>query len=464
MTHHELNPERRYFNFKGALPPSKFEASPAVIPADSPATTPKLITDTTLRDGAQDPCFAIFPNEAKLAYFDLLHALDNGTGVIDAVEVFIYQKRDLWVLEKLLARGYAFPRVTAWTRANPKDIRDLIRVSSGTIKETGMLASCSDHHIFDRLGFRSKEAAIEKYLEPILTTCENGIIPRIHLEDATRSDVEGWVIPFMQRVMKETKGLARFRICDTLGVGIPDPYAALPFGIPRLVSTLSQASNAELEFHGHNDFGYATANSTAAWRYGCKRVNVAFAGLGERTGNAALEQVLANYVRTYGNPGMNLTVLSEITKLIHEKVVPLSPKQPIIGDNIFSTQAGLHQTGIQKQQQAEGGLIYLPFNPQLLGRQGLQMNRIGALSGMDGIVAVLNQYLEEAGKLGTPFTTMSRTVKLVYDMVHQAYDGRYDEETGTFIDYRTDFFEAEELARMADIQFGPDKEPKSPNP
>ena len=217
---HELNPDRRYFNFNGGLPPSRFESSPAVIPADSPATTPKMITDTTLRDGAQDPSFAIFPNEAKLAYFDLLHALDNGTGVIDAVEVFIYQKRDLWVLEKLLARGYDFPRVTAWTRANPKDIRDLLRVSSGAIKETGMLASASDHHIFDRLGFKSKESAIEKYLEPILTACENGIIPRIHLEDSTRSDVEGWVIPFVRRVMKETGGLARFRICDTLGVNL----------------------------------------------------------------------------------------------------------------------------------------------------------------------------------------------------------------------------------------------------
>src|ERR1035437_1601066 len=215
---HELNPERRYFNFNGSMPPTRFESSAAVIPADSPVTTPKLITDTTLRDGAQDPCFAIFPNEAKLAYFDLLHALDNGTGVIDAVEVFIYQKRDLWVLEKLLSRGYDFPRVTAWTRANPKDIRDLIRVSSGRVKETGMLASSSDHHIFDRLGFKSKQAAIEKYLEPILTACENGIVPRIHLEDATRSDVEGWVIPFVTRVMKETGGRAPFPNWDTLGV------------------------------------------------------------------------------------------------------------------------------------------------------------------------------------------------------------------------------------------------------
>lgn len=169
MNQYQVNPERRYFNSEGKAPVVQFEETPAVIPAFGDQTHPKKITDTTLRDGAQDPCFAIFPNEAKLEYFDLLHALDNGTGIIDSVEVFIYQKRDLWTLEKLLERGYHFPRVTTWTRATPKDIRDLVQVSAGKVTETGILASCSDHHIFDRLGFRSKEEAVEKYLAPILT-------------------------------------------------------------------------------------------------------------------------------------------------------------------------------------------------------------------------------------------------------------------------------------------------------
>ena len=131
-----------------------------------------------------------------------------------------------------------------------------------------MLASSSDHHIFDRLSFRSKEEAIDRYMAPILNACENGITPRVHLEDATRADIHGWVLPFMSRVVEETGGKALFRVCDTLGIGVPDPYAGLPTGIPRLISTLSGAFGAELEFHGHNDFGYATANSMAAFRYG----------------------------------------------------------------------------------------------------------------------------------------------------------------------------------------------------
>ncbi len=450
MSHYQVNPARKYFNFGGRMPPLKLEETPAEMPAPGSHTHPKLITDTTMRDGAQDPCFAIFPNETKLRYFDLLHELDNGTGTIDAVEVFIYQKRDLWTLEKLLEREYDFPRVTTWTRATPKDIRDLVQASGGQITETGMLASSSDHHIFDRLGFHSKEEAVEKYLAPILTACEHGITPRVHLEDATRSDVEGWVIPFMCRVMEETQGKAHFRICDTLGLGTPDPYAALPFGIPRLVSTLSRATGAELEFHGHNDFGYATANSMTAFRYGCKRVNVTFAGLGERTGNTALEQVLANYIREYGDPGLKLEVLVEMAALMQAEVVPISEKQPIVGSNIFTTQAGLHQTGIQRQSQAQGGLIYLPFEPGMMGRQGVELNRIGALSGMDGIISVLNRYREAAGIQGPGLTGVSKLVKLIYDRIHEAYDGHYDQAQDRYVDYRTTFFEVAELARLVE--------------
>lgn len=446
MSGDQINPERKYFNFRGGLPSFELEATPSAVPVPGPNTHPKLITDTTLRDGAQDPCFAIFPNETKLKYFDLLHELDNGTGVIDSIEVFIYQKRDLWTLEKLLERGYDYPRVTTWTRATPKDIRELVRVSGGKIKETGMLASSSDHHIFDRLGFRSKQEAAEKYLAPILSACENDITPRIHFEDATRSDVDGFVVPFTRRVMAETGGRCLFRICDTLGLGIPDPQAALPFGIPRLVSRLYQASGAELEFHGHNDFGNATANTMAALRYGCKKANVTFAGFGERTGNAALEQVLANYVREYGDPGFKLEVLTEIASLLSVEVASIPEQLPIVGRRIYTTQAGLHQTGVERQAEAPGGLIYLPFAPDLLGRHNEVMHRIGALSGMDGIISVLNHHRETHDGNLPVFTSTSRLVKLVYDWVHDTYDGHYDPEHGRYQDYRTTFFEPEELA------------------
>jgi isopropylmalate/homocitrate/citramalate synthase len=419
------------------------------IPEHALNTWPKLITDTTLRDGNQDPRFALFPLAARLKYFDLLHALDNGAGRIEAVEVFIYQNRDLWTIEKLLERGYEYPQVTTWTRATPKDIKQLIEVAGSRIRETGMLASASDHHIFDKLEFRSKHEAIEKYLKVALTACEHDIVPRIHLEDITRADIFGWVIPFIQRVLIETEGKAKFRACDTLGIGIPDPHAALPLGIPRLISTLVRETGAEIEFHGHNDFGLATANTLAALLYGAKRANTAFAGLGERTGNTPLEQIVAGYVRLYGNPGFELGVLSDIARLIDSEVIQVHPQQPVIGHSVFSTQAGIHQTGIERQKEAEGGLIYLPFDPAVLGRYIEELNLVGAVSGIDGIAAVLNK---EIGRVtGTPGTlsNVSRVVKRVYDRVQEAYDGVYDESTSSCRDYRMSFFAPEELLAMA---------------
>jgi len=441
-----INPERIYYNFQGRIPAVRLESEPAPLPNGTDGL-PKLITDTTLRDGAQDSRFALFPNEARLRYVDLLHALDNGTGVIHSVETFIYQARDLWVLDKLLEREYDFPKITTWIRANPKDVKQLYDASQGRVKETGMLASSSDHHIFDKLGYHSKEEAVDKYLRPILTACEYGITPRIHLEDCTRADVYGWVVPFMLTVLEATGGVAKFRICDTIGWGVPDPYAALPQGVPRLVSTLFAETGAELEFHGHNDFGLATANALAAWRYGCRKVNVTFGGLGERTGNTALEQVLAGYIRLNGDPGFDLPVVAEMKRTVEERLTPLAATAPIIGD-VFTTQAGIHQAGVAKQADAPGGLIYLAYEPATVGSEQAERSVVGSLSGSEGIVAILNREAEARG-LAPRFSATSRVVKEIYDRVQAAYDGTYDSSAGAWLNYRTTFFQPGEIWQMA---------------
>jgi isopropylmalate/homocitrate/citramalate synthase len=441
-----VNTERVYYNYGGELPPVLLEQTPVEPPA-ADDMLPKLITDTTLRDGAQDSRFAIFPPETRLRYYDLLHRLDNGSGAVYAVEAFIYQKRDVWTLEKLLERGYAWPRVTTWTRATPKDIKLLVEVSQGRVQETGMLASASDHHIFDKLGFRSKEEAITKYLEPIVTALAHNITPRIHLEDCTRADIHGWVIPFMQRVLDESRGAAKFRICDTIGWGSPDPYAALPWGIPRLFTVLRSETGAELEFHGHNDFGLATANSIAAWRYGAKKVNVAFAGLGERTGNTSLEQMVAALVRHYGDPGFDLTALEEMSQLVDGEVTPLPDRAPIIGE-VFTTTAGIHQAGIGRQEDAPGGLIYLPFAASLFGRKEVELSRIGSLSGADGIISVLNREFERLGRSERVGAT-SRVVKQIYDRIQDEYDGQYDAAQDRWHSERRSFFTSDDVLALA---------------
>jgi isopropylmalate/homocitrate/citramalate synthase len=440
-----VNAERVYYNFDGKLPPIPMEDEPVLPPPVDDG--PKLITDTTLRDGAQDSRIALFPHEVRIQYYDLLHRLDNGTGTIYAVEAFIYQKRDAWTIEKLLERGYEFPKVTTWTRATPKDIKLLVELSQGRIKETGMLASASDHHIFDKLGFRSKEEAIEKYLQPIETALENDIIPRIHLEDCTRADIFGWVIPFMQRALELSKGIAKFRLCDTIGWGVPDPYAALPWGIPRLFTTIKEETGAELEFHGHNDFGLATANSIMAWRYGGTKVNVAFGGLGERTGNTSLEQMIAALIRLKGDPGLDLTALEEMKDLIHNHVTPLPDRAPIIGE-VFTTSAGIHQAGVAAQADAPGGLIYLPFEASMFGRDTVELSRVGSLSGSEGLVSLLNRAMEERGS-DQRFKSTSRVVKKIYDRLQADYDGQFDESSNTYSGYRRDFYTQDEIVELA---------------
>ncbi|MBF8299113.1 MAG: Pyruvate carboxyltransferase protein [Dehalococcoidia bacterium] len=458
MAQFAVNPNKQFHNSGGKMPPVFLEEEPARLSPEKGETLPKLITDTTLRDGAQDPNFALFPAEARVRYYDLLHKLDNGTGRIEQVEVFIYQKRDVWCLEQLLERGYDFPQVTTWTRATPKDIKLMAEVTGGRVKETGMLASSSDHHIFDKLSYRSKEEAIEKYLQPIMTAMELGVTPRVHLEDATKADIFGFVIPFIQRTLTETQGKAKFRLCDTLGVGVPDPYASLPQGVPRLVETVIRETGAQIEWHGHNDFGHATSNSVLAWRYGARRVNVAFGGLGERTGNTTLEQMVANYIRYYGDPGFDLGALLEIADLISSEVTPIHVKAPIIGPAIFTTQAGIHQSGVQRQQHAEGGDIYLPFSPELLGSGATELHRVGALSGAEGIIALLNQKAFEATGKSETYSTSSRAVKYVYDKLQDAYDGEWDEREHRYLGARTTFFAAEELYALAlEYEAGKDK-------
>ena len=440
-----VNAERVYYNFDGKLPPVPMEERPATPPPVDDSR--KLITDTTLRDGAQDSRIPLFPHEARVRYFDLLHQLDNGTGTIYAVEAFIYQKRDIWTLEQLLSRGYEWPKVTTWTRATPKDIKLLVEVSQGRIEETGMLASASDHHIFDKLNFRSKEEAIEKYLQPIVTALEHGITPRVHLEDCTRADIYGWVIPFMQRVLEVSEGKAKFRVCDTIGWGIPDPYAALPWGIPRLFQVLREETGAELEFHGHNDFGLATANSVMSWRFGGTKVNTAFGGLGERTGNCALEQMIAALIRYYGDPGLDLTLLEEMKELIHGEVTPLPDRAPIIGE-VFTTVAGIHQAGVARQAEAPGGLIYLPFEASLFGRDTVELSRVGSLSGSEGIISILNREMESRGS-EQRFSNANRVVKQIYDRIQAEYDGQLDEAADSYSGYRRDFYTSDEIVAIA---------------
>ena len=228
---------------------------------------------------------------------------------------------------------------------------------------------------------------------------------------------------------------------------MPDPYAALPQGVPRLVSTLFAETGAELEFHGHNDFGLATANSLAAWRYGCRKVNVAFGGLGERTGNTSLEQVLAGYIRLYGDPGFDLPVLPEMKRTVEEHLTPLAATRARSSATCSRRRPASTRRASRSQEDAPGGLIYLAYDPATVGSEQAERSVVGALSGSEGIVAILNREAEARG-LDARFSTTSRVVKEIYDRVQAAYDGTYDSSADAWLDYRTTFFQPAEIWQM----------------
>ena len=159
--------------------------------------------------------------------------------------------------------------------------------------------------------------------------------------------------------------------------------------------------------------------------------------------------MVVNYIRYYGDPGFNLSALLEMADLINDEVTPINVKAPVIGPAIFTTQAGIHQSGVQRQQKAEGGDIYLPYSPEILGGGTKELHRVGALSGSEGIVAILNQKaLETTGKADV-YSTTSRAVKYVYDKVQDAYDGAWDESQHKYGAAKKTFFSADELYVLA---------------
>lgn len=166
--------------------------------------------------------------------------------------------------------------------------KDFELVKDIGLKETGILVSCSDYHIFYKMKMTRREV-MNMYLSVIRECLETGISPRCHLEDITRSDIYGFVIPFCVELMKlqeEYKIPIKVRACDTMGYGVNFPGAVIPRSVPGIIyglNTHAGVPSSQIEWHGHNDFYKAVNNSTTAWLYGASGVNCSLFGIGERT-------------------------------------------------------------------------------------------------------------------------------------------------------------------------------------
>ena len=314
---------------------------------------PMFITDTTFRDGQQARPPYTVKQIARI--YDLLHKLGGKSGLIQASEFFMYSPKDRKAIEVCRSRGYRFPRVTGWIRANMDDLKIAHDME---FDEVGLLTSMSNYHIFLKLG-KTREQAMNDYLKVVTKALEWGIVPRCHFEDVTRADIYGFCLPFARKLMElshEASMPIKIRLCDTMGYGVPFPGAALPRSVQRIVRAFTDEAGvpgAWLEWHGHNDFHKVLVNGVTAWLYGCGGVNGTLMGFGERTGNAPLEALVIDYISLTGNDeAADPTVITEIAQYFEKELDYRIPDNyPFAGKDFNATSAGIHVDGLAKNEE-----------------------------------------------------------------------------------------------------------------
>ena len=351
------------------------------------------MTDTTFRDGQQS--VSPFTVEQIVHLYSLMHRLGGPKGLIRQSEFFLYTDKDKKALHACQDLGYDFPEITTWIRANEKDFE---LVKQAGVKETGILVSCSDYHIFKKMHLTRKQA-MDKYLGIVKAALDRGIRPRCHFEDITRADFYGFVLPFAEELMylSEESGLPiKIRACDTMGYGVHYYGAALPRSVPGIIYGLhhyARVPSEQLEWHGHNDFYKGVANATCAWLYGASAVNCSMLGIGERTGNVPLEAMVFEYASLRGTlDGMDPTVITEIAEYFRDNIgYDIPPMTPFVGENFNVTRAGIHADGMIKDEE-----IYNIFDTaKLLGRPAGVT--VSSTSGLAGIAYWINAHYRLTG-------------------------------------------------------------------
>jgi isopropylmalate/homocitrate/citramalate synthase len=374
-------------------------------------------TETTHRDGQQGGL--PLSTEQSLRIYDLHCRFTGQSGAIRQSEFFVYRPSDREALQGALERYKSGAPIepTTWIRAARKDV-ELIRTLG--VRETGMLASASDYHTFHKFKPGGRAQAARTYLEAVAMTLEAGIRPRLHLEDSSRADME-YLLAFVEASLEAARpyGAAlrpKFRICDTMGLGLPYDDVALPRSVPlmfRALRTRLGLTPADLEFHPHNDTGLIVANCLAAIREGCGVINGTCLGKGERTGNAPLEQIILHLIGMgyFPDTRPDFTVLNELADLYAAMGEPLPAKYPLFGRDAHRTRAGIHADGLNKFW-----WMYAPFNvPALLGRP-LEVS-LTKDSGMAGLIFVIRQ------RLGVEPAKDNPGLIAVHDWMMHEFDG-----------------------------------------
>lgn len=325
------------------------------------------IVDTTLRDGEQT-AGVVFANEEKIAIATMLSDLG-----VDQLEVGIpTMGGDEKKAIKEIVKKNLKSSIMAWNRPVIADIQQSIDCG---VDAVAISISVSDIHIKNKLG-KSREWVLEKMVEGVEYAKKNGLYVSVNGEDASRADND-FLVKFIETAKQA--GADRFRYCDTVGV-------MGPFQIEEQIKNIYDRTGFDIEMHTHNDFGMATANAIAGVRAGANYVGLTVNGLGERAGNAALEEVLMAFKYVYGlNVNVDTTMFREISEYVSRasgRDLPIW--KAIVGTNMFAHESGIHADGAIKNPNN-----YEAFEPCAVG-----LERQIVIGKHSGKAAIINKFKE----------------------------------------------------------------------
>ena len=329
------------------------------------------IFDTTLRDGEQTPGISLSPDQ-KLAIAKKLDVLG-----VDAIEAGfpVISEGELKAVRMISSEGLSC-EIAGLARANKKDIDAAV---DGGLDYIHTFIATSDIHLEHKLKM-TRDQALEKAIEAVEYGKSRGLQVEFSAEDATRSDRE-----FLKKVFGEVAkaGADKVDIPDTVGYSTPEYIA-------EITRDAVEVTKLPVSVHCHNDFGLAVANALSGIHAGAQCAHVTINGIGERAGNASLEEFsmalqCLPYEQKY-ETNIKSELIYETSRFVSKIVgIQVQPNKAIVGDNAFGHESGIHTHGVLNNP-----LTYEPISPELVGRK--RWLQVGKHAGIHGMNAILEEY------------------------------------------------------------------------